>query len=224
MTKSRIDQLKRDYKKYKKDYLSFQREIYRTIKIEIKRNYKHIDIAEIKQRPDNTIKSIKKIIRNICEKKQKYKSIFDYEDIAGVRVICHCDDDWHHIDTALTNYLRQKYLDVVCIEKDEKREQKNNKIDSNKQEINPYRATHLRIGIPIKNGKQKKIFCEVQIKTVMADAWAVQNHKYLYGKEKEGALSDISSAASDILFGCEKLWLFIKKESKRTKNSEVERD
>lgn len=47
----------------------------------------------------------------------------------------------------------------------------------------------------------------------MAEAWAVQNHKYVYKKIKEGDAHELTTAVSEIMNGCEKLWSLVKKKS-----------
>ena len=56
----------------------------------------------------------------------------------------------------------------------------------------------------------------------MADAWAVQNHKYLYKKVVEGETHELTTAVSEIMNGCEKLWSLVKKKSLQKDRKKIE--
>lgn len=199
----------KDYSNYKKHYKSFQKEVYSLVIDLTGQHEKVIHMVSIKQRDGNEPKSKKSIKNNLNEarldakhKYNKHKSIFDIKDIAGVRVTCHCENDVENLSIFLFGELRQKYSNVE------------RKDIGGKGSVYPYRGTHLTFTKSIKeNKKTSQIFCEIQIRTVMADAWAVQNHKYLYKKIKEGEAHELTSAVSEIMNGCEKLWSLVKKKS-----------
>jgi hypothetical protein len=117
-------------------------------------------------------------------------------------VTCHCEDDADNLSTLLEGKLKEKYLNV-----------KRNPISGEKNE-HPYRAVHLTFTKPItEKGETSQIYCEIQVRTVMADAWAVQNHKYLYRNNVEGEAQELTNAVSEIMNACEKLWSLVKKKS-----------
>jgi len=193
---------KQDYKKFKSDFESFQNEALDFVRELTWNNSSNIDIANIQPRAGG-IKSKKSIGQN--NKNGRYKKLshlLNIPDIAGVRIICHCEDDVDNLSTFIEGELRQKYSNVSS-----------KQIGGRNSEY-PYRATHITFAKAIKkDGKIYQIFCEIQIRTVMADAWAVQNHKYLYKKRKEGEAHELTNAVSEIMNGCEKLWTLVKKKS-----------
>ncbi len=208
------EQLKKDYKKYKEFYNSLQRETF-TFVDKLKSEHDNaIHVAVINGRPNNGIKNLSSILKNIEEQRyKKYKSIFDIKDIAGVRITCHCEDDVENLAILLQGELKQKYSNV---------ERKD--IGGRGNEY-PYRAVHITFSKTIQHEKSNiNIFCEIQIRTVMADAWAVQNHKYLYKKVGKGETHELTSAVSEIMTGCEKLWSLVKKKSAREKNVDYSKE
>lgn len=88
-------QLQKDYQEYKTKYKDFQRDVRKFANKIAEREASSIDIVEIKQRPRSRIKSMKSILANIQhpDKYKTHKNIFDIKDIAGIRIICHCEDD-----------------------------------------------------------------------------------------------------------------------------------
>ena len=197
------------YSNYKRHYKDFQKEVYGFVVDLAKQHKNAIHTVDVGQREGDNPKSKKSIEDNLKEaevdpkhKYNKYKSIFDIKDIAGVRITCHCEDDVENFSLLLEGELKQKYSHV-------ERENKGGKGSEY-----PYRAVHLTFAKPIKEGKKTfQIFCEIQIRTVMADAWAIQNHRYLYKKIRKGEAIELTNAVSEIMNGCEKLWSLVKKKS-----------
>lgn len=205
-------QIKNQYEEYKNEYKKLQKEIWVFVN-KIKKNVgRRIDIVEVKQRPNNAIKSIKSILSNLQNpyKYKWYKNIFDVKDIAGIRVICHCEDDVEQITNLLQWEIKQKY---ILINTELKWENNSGKSDPS------YKATHITLAKEI---NWHKLFCEVQIRTIMADARAVQDRKYIYGKVVEWESKEITTAAAQIMAGCEQLWTLVKKKNteKATKPQE----
>jgi len=199
-----VKKLREDYKKYAQYYKDFQKEVAVFLKEKKNAHESFIDIHHISPRPSG-IKKISKIERNLNDptKYKNYKTLFELRDIAGVRVTCHCEDDKNKFADILQRELKQKYSNVI-----RKPEEDNE---------NSYRAIHITFSKEIINSK--KIFCEIQIRTVTADAWAVQSHKYVYGKNAEGDTHDLTDAMSEIMNGCEKIWSALKKKSRSTNKS-----
>ena len=201
-----IKELKKDYQDYKEAYRSFQNEIEMFAQNLVKEHEVVLHVADIRQRPNKEIKPFKSIEDNIAihGKYSDCKSLFDIKDVAGIRITCHCEDDLENLSSLLEGELSQKYVNVT-------RETKGGK--ENKGKSHPsYRAIHLTCAKE-KTQNNKNIFCEIQIRTVMADAWAVQDRKYIYGKNTEGEAQELTTAVSDIMNGCEKLWSLVKKKS-----------
>jgi len=202
------NQLKKDYQYFEKLYQDFQKEIFDFVEKLHKEHINAIHVAAINERPDKKIKTLNSILNNLnnSDKYQGCKSLFDIKDITGVRVTCHCEDDVENLAILLQGELKQQYSNV---------ERKD--IGGRGNEY-PYYAVHIIFSKTIKvNKKNINIFCEIQIRTVMADAWAVQNHKYLYKKIGKGEAHELTSAVSEIMTGCEKLWSLVKKKSAQEK-------
>ncbi|MCX6762131.1 MAG: RelA/SpoT domain-containing protein [Candidatus Moranbacteria bacterium] len=196
------EQLILDYEKYKPFLKSFQLEVYdflnelRNLKKDV------VDIHEVEQRLQNDIKNISSILAHIdndTEKYRKYKSILDIKDIAGVRITCHCSSDREKIYDLLEGELKQKYLDVI----------------GDKKEGN-YRAYHFNFSKVINFGDEEmKMRCEIQLRTVLGNAWAIQDTKYVYkNKNSEGEPRILSGAISNILNSCESLWDLVKEKGR----------
>lgn len=203
MTDMEIDALRRDYQSKRSDYMALQQEAFDFAE-GLRQMNVAIHIAHIQQRPGNAIKSLSAIEENIRrgDKYSACQSILDIKDIAGVRVTCYCEDDLENFSTLLEGELRQKYRNVA-------REDKGGDANSGKSRA-PYRAVHISFS---KNGASGEIFCEIQLRTVMADAWAMLDRRYVYGKTTEGDTYDVTAAVSEIMKGCEKLWSVVKRKS-----------
>lgn len=197
-----ISELVSDYKKYRPDYVELEQEIFLVVKKVITDNKDSVDVAA-RTRRTKSITSIKKNLEEGKYEAPKYKNILDIKDVAGVRITCHCEDDQEYIVTLLEGVLKQKgYEDVTS----ELKEGSNNTGKSRPS----YRAFHINCS-KVKSGK--KFIAEIQIRTVMADAWAVQDRKYVYGKQGGGDAHDLTDAVSEIMRGCDKLWSLVKKKS-----------
>lgn len=104
---------KTDYSKYERHFTKFQKETYDFVASLVERHKNAIHIADFYQRPKNKIKSVESIEANLNSGKYKNsKTIFGIKDIAGVRVICHCEDDVENLSTLLEGELRQNYTNV----------------------------------------------------------------------------------------------------------------
>lgn len=209
------EKIKEEYLEHACCYKQFQEEIFVLLnKIVDEKEYKNIDIAEIKERPKNKIKSIESICENIDrpDKYNNYNNLFNIKDIAGIRVICHCEDDLFAFSEIIENKLNEKkYLDI---KKEDKCEvgQKSKNIKSRPS----YRAVHITFSKKYKHKNDEyQIYCEIQLRTVMGDAWAVQDRKYIYGHSIiEGDRHILTDSVSEIMKGCEGLWSLVKKKYK----------
>lgn len=196
----------KDYGETSSSYQEFQNEVQNFLREVFSRS--KIDIVEVKQRPDNKIKSIESISENhkTHGKYKEFTELFEIKDIAGVRIICHCEDDLENADQIVDGVLRQKYDNI-------EREVKGGGANHGKSSPS-YRAIHYTFTKQIiLQSRRISISCEVQIKTVMADAWAVQDRKYVYGKVSQGDAQDLTQAVATIMEGCEKLWTLVKQKA-----------
>lgn len=196
-----IEQLKKDYNISRDHFLSFQEEVLLFLsKIKLQRE-SVVDILEVTSRPENDIKKIESIIKNITVK-NKYegrKSLFEIKDIAGVRITCHCESDRSRLFDILEGELKQTFGEVEMNPKN-----------------GPYYAHHFNVSKEIViDGIKRKIYCEIQVRTVMGNAWAVQDHKYVFkNKNKEGEPVIVTKAIADVINGLEGLWDMLKERNK----------
>mgnify|MGYP002725595661 CR=1 FL=1 len=203
------EDIKKEYELHKSEFASLQKEVEKFVNETVER-HTVIDIADIRQRPGNKIKSLSSIQDNFKnpDKYQGHTNIFQIKDIAGVRVTCYCEDDLENFATILEGELNQhqEYSDV-------KAERKGGKENKGKSRP-PYRAIHITfIKTVTQKNKTFAFFCEIQIRTVMGDAWAVLDRKYVYGKGSTGEAHDLTDAISHIMYGGDQLWSIVKKKS-----------
>ncbi len=203
-----IEQLREEYGKYEKEYQSLQKEAEEFVRASLEKISGGSHVSEIKQRPSNKIKDLSSLEENFEKhgKYHEYESIGSIKDIAGIRVVCHCEDDSNEVANFLEGELAQTFFNVES-------EIKGGENNTGKSKPS-YRAIHLTFTKPVKTGTDLvHLYCEIQVRTVMADAWAVQDRKYIYGKQKEGEVSSVTDAVADIMKGCEQLWSLVKKKS-----------
>lgn len=125
-----------------------------------------IKAQSVTARP-KSYRSYEQKIRNRAEAGQKTKKYDEIRDLAGCRVIFYREDELE----AFVSVVREQF-EVV----------------HEKQEINEdgYNATHLTVKLSSERSKlpeYKKfadMLCEVQFTTVLAHAWAEQNHDLIY--------------------------------------------
>ncbi|SER96764.1 GTP pyrophosphokinase [Lachnobacterium bovis] len=124
------------------------------------------------------IESRMKTADSICEKLQRKgcKVNFDValtrlNDISGVRVICFCLKDIYWI----VNKIKSDGKYQVIKEKDYIKHPKSN----------GYQSYHLILGVPIETPKgQKMMRVEIQLRTIIMDAWASVDQRVIYKKKK----------------------------------------
>ena len=204
------DQVKKDYQNLKPFYEKFQTEVCGFLLTVKEKHAASVDVSSILERQDG-IKKLESIEDNIREKPEKYQDLNELSqinDVAGVRITCHCQSDREVLFNILGGEIlqQQEYIDVDGQEKD-----------------GIYRAYHYNFSkifdTPI---GRKKLSCEVQLRTVLGDAWAKQDTKYVYKKISEGEPHVLSKAISDILNSCEALWDLVK-EKTRTDSGDSKR-
>lgn len=206
------EQIENEYQKYSNLFKDFQEEVFKICLDFKKENGNKLDIAEVKQR--SQIKTLDSLLGNFTKhnKYADFQDIFEIKDIAGIRVVCHCEDDLENATLLLEGKLREFYNNVNV-------EQKGG--DQNHGKSRPsYRAVHITFSktVPIEK-IAKELFCEIQMRTVMSDAWAIQDREYIYGMQAEGDAYDLTDAVAVIMNGCEGLWSLVKKKSKNSDQS-----
>ena len=138
------------------------------LKKECEAKEEHVPIRSITSR----IKEPTSIMNKLNRKKLpiSIKSIMDnINDVAGMRIICPYISDIYTIRDSL---IEEPYIDVIK-EKDY--------IENPKQ--NGYRSLHLivEVAVPLKE-ENKKIKCEIQLRTTAMDSWAELEHHLRYKK------------------------------------------
>lgn len=192
-----------DYNSYKADYSDFQKDVLDFVEACKGEKAATIDIHRVDGRPKDEIKTIESIEANIQNGKyDRIKTIFKIRDIAGVRVTCHCIEDLSSFADYLLNRVRYKY--------------KNGERKNHDKLNDPYKAVHITVSREVIRGKKRvNIICEIQLRTVMGNAWAVQDHKYKYKSgQQEGDTDILTQALSEIMQSCEKLWTLMKHKNK----------
>lgn len=149
-------------------YQEFIDEVIYTIKEECK--LAKYNFAGINGRV-KTIDSIKKKI----ERHNIENPIDEIKDYAGVRIVCLFEEE--------------KLLFAELIEKTFKAEGKDNKKEKLAANQMGYQSIHYYISFGAKFSgtryhKYKNLICEVQITTVLLDAWALINHTLVYKNER----------------------------------------
>ncbi|MFH0739583.1 MAG: RelA/SpoT domain-containing protein [bacterium] len=193
-----------ELKIYEPFYTSFKDEVLDFLS-EIRKQHKTtVDIVEDDHGMGGRIKAAPSIEQKIKNSNGKYSKLVDLQDIAGVRIICHCLSDVDRFDAILSEELKKKYSDI---------ERQPRFGESG------YRGIHYIIKKEFEiNTKKENLFCEIQLRTVLQDAWAIQSHLYNYKRKAEGDADILTQVVSGILSNCENLWELVKKGAKSKEN------
>ena len=123
--------------------------------------------------PISSVETRVKTVPGILSKAQRKGISLDeieehIEDIAGIRIICRFVDD---IRTVVEHIRRRADMQIT-----QDRDYVNNMKPSG------YRSHHLIISYPVigMDGRQKSIFCEIQVRTKAMDFWAALEHNLRY--------------------------------------------
>lgn len=189
-----------ELKIYEPFYALFKDEVLNFL-LEIKEQHKAtVDIHNI----DGRVKTVVSAEEKIKNSNGKLFKVCDLQDIAGVRIICHCTSDVDRFDSILNEELKKKYTDI-------ERPPRSGK--------SGYRGIHYIIKREFEiNEKKENLLCEIQLRTVLQDAWAIQSHLYGYKKKTEGDADILKQVVSGILDNCENLWELVKKSVKGDEN------
>jgi len=138
---------------------------YRNYKAEGRRTIYRVASRADYQGPDKEFKTDKSVEEKIEQKKidNKGYSLKDLEDILGLRIVCFYPSD---IET-VAQYIRQLNGRELLIIRDESKEYKTG-----------YRGHHFVVTLP--DAALRDIKCEIQIVTMLFEAWACKTHPLTY--------------------------------------------
>jgi len=144
------------------------------------------------------IKEIASVKRKMERLNERFSNIHELQDIAGIRIICHCISDVERIDALFSNELSKHFKSVRR---------------TNVSTGEGYKALHYIVTseVNVDDGDVRDLHCEIQIRTVLQDAWAIQSHKYGYKNNVEGDANVLKQTVSGILGSCENLWELVRK-------------
>lgn len=141
---------------------------------------------------DGRVKKPASIIRKACEKGISVKDLFDkMDDIVGIRVTVNNLKD---IGPLIEEIKAHPKFRIVELEEHTGTE--------------PYKAVHLKVIYRFSDGdRDSEVTCEVQIRTLLQDGWAILSHHDLY-KNQAGLpelAKPISSHLSEALHALDRL-------------------
>jgi ppGpp synthetase/RelA/SpoT-type nucleotidyltranferase len=185
-----------EYKLLEPSYSSFTKEVIEFLNALRAKHAGSVDSYNV----DGRVKEFKSIEDKIAQSKGKYKQVIDLQDVAGTRVIFLCTSDLDRFDTILQEELKKTYpgftREVIAHD-------------------SGYRGIHFIISKKFEvDGKEARLYCEIQVRTVLQDAWAILSHQYGYKKKTEGDSDILKQVVSGILDNCENLWELVKKSTK----------
>jgi putative GTP pyrophosphokinase len=119
---------------------------------------------------DGRVKSLTSIIRKACEKDIPAEDVFEkIDDIVGLRVVVNNLKDIEPLIEELKTHPKFR-----IVEREEHGEN------------DPYRAVHLKVIYRLSDdAAESKVTCEIQIRTLLQDGWAILSHHDLYKNEAE---------------------------------------
>lgn len=189
-----------DFKIYEPYYSSFMDEVFGFVSEITKQHEATVDVYRVEKR----LKVVSSVEGKLKRLSRSVAKLSDLQDIAGVRIICHCVSDLERLDAILSEELKNRFTKITRRDRDKK---------------NGYRGVHYVIEKNFNiNTVEECLLCEVQIRTVLQDAWAIQSHEYGYKKKTEGDADVLKQVVSGILDNCENLWELVKKSVKGGEN------
>jgi len=128
---------------------------------------------------DGRVKTPTSIIKKACEKDISVKDVFDkMDDIVGLRVIVNNLKDIEPLIEELKTHPKFRIVE---------REEHTG--------TEPYRAVHLKVTYRLSNNDPgSDVTCEIQIRTLLQDGWAILSHHDLYKNQAE--LPDLAKPIS----------------------------
>lgn len=152
-------------------------EVLANIEVKLKASIKIASIPTFKTRIKSFTSYYKKILRQKPKEAAESKSLVTLTDMIGIRVICAFLEDLDIVEQQLVTYF-----DVKEIER--------KGAQQSFREFG-YESVHVLIAIP-EDCKPKKelnpplpdeVVCEIQIRTILQDAWAEVEHELIYKSE-----------------------------------------
>jgi putative GTP pyrophosphokinase len=141
---------------------------------------------------DGRVKSPISIVKKACEKDIPVKEVFDKtDDIAGLRVVVNNIKDIGPLIEELKTHPKVQI--VECEEH---------------TGTDPYRAVHLKAIYRLSDDSpESSVTCEIQIRTLLQDGWAILSHHDLYKNQAElpELAKPISKHLSDSLHTLDRL-------------------
>jgi putative GTP pyrophosphokinase len=118
---------------------------------------------------DGRVKSPTSIIKKACEKDIPVKDVFDkMDDIAGLRVVVNNIKDVEPLIEELKTHPKFRVVE---------REEHTG--------ADPYRAVHLKVTYRLSDAAESNVICEIQIRTLLQDGWAILSHHDLYKNQAQ---------------------------------------
>ena len=176
MTDEHLDKVWKDNPKYVREYYDLLPKHERLCN-----EVKHIITTDLKKAKIEYahIENRAKTLSSFCEKviRKSYKAPFsDITDLAGVRVVYLYLSDREKIEATI-----EKEFDII---------EKVNKISDDDVEKFGYGALHYVVKIKEKHSGAryddlKNLVCEIQVRTILQDAWAIVAHHLSYKQESD---------------------------------------
>ena len=152
-------------------------EVLANIEAKLKASIKIASIPTFKTRIKSFTSYYKKILRQKPKEAAESKSLVTLTDMIGIRVICAFLEDLDIVEQQLVTYFNVKEIERKGAQQ-------------SFREFG-YESVHVLIAIPEDCKPQKEldpplpdeVVCEIQIRTILQDAWAEVEHELIYKSE-----------------------------------------
>ncbi len=152
-------------------------EVLANIEAKLKASIKIASIPTFKTRIKSFASYYKKILRQKPKEAAESKSLVTLTDMIGIRVICAFLEDLDIVEQQLVTYFNVKEIERKGAQQ-------------SFREFG-YESVHVLIAIPEDCKPQKEldpplpdeVVCEIQIRTILQDAWAEVEHELIYKSE-----------------------------------------
>ncbi|MCR5319538.1 MAG: tetratricopeptide repeat protein [Treponema sp.] len=152
-------------------------EVLANIEAKLKSSIKIASIPTFKTRIKSFTSYYKKILRQKPKEAAESKSLVTLTDMIGIRVICAFLEDLDIVEQQLVTYFNVKEIERKGAQQ-------------SFREFG-YESVHVLIAIPEDCKPKKKldpplpdeVVCEIQIRTILQDAWAEVEHELIYKSE-----------------------------------------
>jgi len=164
------NKLKREYEKLESAYIDVVNEVVQVLMKCITKN--EIKIHSLDSR-EHIIKTFESFCKKIVRKQIQNNHFEAIEDIAGVRVICHYRSDLERLGTAIF-----ENFDVIRVDTSRTRSETPFGYSSDHYIVRPPKECKLT-----RYNKIKDLKCEIQVRTILMDAWASVSHHLDYKQQ-----------------------------------------